>query len=73
MPRTPDSDGKMPGTKVPYEYYGEEDLREIVMDINGNLTFDINNDPGYYRIKITTFYNGTCHTSYTDIFGIATH
>lgn len=62
---------------IPYETYGQTDVREIVGqdDGEGNIrfTFSIENDPGYYRIKTENHYHGTIHVAYTDIFGIESH
>ena len=45
---------------------------EVVQDENENniYRFEINQDPGYYRIVTKNRYHGTIHTSYTDIFGV---
>ena len=55
----------------------QDDVREVQIEENdqGQLrySFDIDNDPGYYRIKTTSMYNGTTRISYTDIFGVNTH
>ena len=60
----------------PFEY-GEFDINPIepVQDENDETVyrFTIERDPGYYRIKTENKYNGTVHTSYTDIFGIVAH
>ena len=62
---------------IPYESYGQADLREIVAEDDGNgnirFTFSIENDPGYYRIRTENHYHGTIHVAYTDIFGIESH
>lgn len=62
---------------IPYETYGQADLREIVgvEDDQGviHFEFSIESDPGYYRIKTENHYHGTIHTAYTDIFGIESH
>lgn len=55
----------------------QEDIREIQATENDQgqmiYSFEIDNDPGYYRIKTTSMYNGTTRISYTDIFGVNTH
>jgi len=52
--------------------YGEEDLREIIVDENGIGTFDISHgDAGIYRIKTTVRYNGTIRIIYSDVFGVS--
>lgn len=45
---------------------------EVIQDENENnvYRFEINQDPGYYRIVTKNRYHGTIHTSYTDIFGV---
>ena len=53
---------------TPYETLGEADYREIAK--NDPMTFIINNDPGYYRIRITTTYHGTTNIAYTELFRI---
>ena len=74
--RTPDAEGNNPETGRPYEYFGEDHLREIepVQSDNENVyKFSIDNDPGFYRIKTINRYHGTMHTAYTDVFGIASY
>ena len=71
--RIPDDNGNDPATNRPYEYYGDPDLREVIADGEGKLSFDINDDPGYYRIKVVSRYHGTIHTAYTKVFGVVSH
>ena len=66
---------RIPGSAE--EFGRQEDIRTIVAseDEFGALHyyFNIDNDPGFYRIKVITTYNGTTRVSHTDIFGVNVH
>lgn len=68
-----DLSGIDPITKEKYDKYDnpEPDLREVITDNDGNLFFTIEDDSGYYRIRVITKYHGTTRINYTkDIFNV---
>lgn len=67
-PRTPE-DKAIDGPLDPQTDVREIELIQDEFD-NKLYRFSISQDPGFYRILTKNHYNGTIHTSYTDVFSI---